>query len=124
MSFLGLLHSLSLAKAHPVQKGTWGGEGVILEVTPGGAEVEFDCAHGQIIQPMTLDRKGNFDWAGTFAPEHGGPVLNSETGSADKVRYTGHTDGKIMTLMVVLENEKLGPFSLTYDRQPNLRKCR
>src|SRR5713101_1621248 len=144
MNFLGLLLSLPLAlvlishsvglqlagihtavraKTHAVQKGTWGGEGVILEVTHKGAEVEFDCAHGQIVQPMTFDRKGDFDWAGTFTLEHGGPVLNNETDNADKARYTGHTEGKIMTLTVVREKEKLGPFTLTYDKRPNLRKC-
>jgi len=39
-----------------------------------GAEVEFDCAHGQMTQRTTLDRHGDFDVAGTFTPEHGGPV--------------------------------------------------
>ncbi len=118
------IHAAVRAKAHAVQKGTWGGEGVILEVTHNGAEVEFDCAHGQISQPMTFDRKGNFDWAGTFTLEHGGPVLNNETGNADKAHYTGHIEGKVMTLTVVLEKEKVGPFTLTYDARPNLRKCR
>jgi hypothetical protein len=118
------IHATVRTRAHAVSTGTWGGDHVVLEVTKGGAEVEFDCAHGQITQPMTLDRKGNFGLKGTFSPEHGGPVRNDESDSANQVRYTGHVNGKIMTLTVVLEKDRLGPFTLAYERQPNLMKCR
>jgi hypothetical protein len=118
------IHATAGAKTQAVSTGTWGGDHVVLEVTNGGAEVEFDCAHGRITQPVTPDRKGNFDLSGTFSAEHGGPVRDNENDSANQARYTGHTDGKTMTLTVVLEKEKLGPFTLAYDRRPNLMKCR
>src|ERR1700682_4131246 len=60
--------------ASSVATGSWGGEHIVLDVSAKSAEVEFDCAHGQITQSMTIDKDGDFDVAGTFTPEHGGPV--------------------------------------------------
>jgi hypothetical protein len=110
--------------ANAVAAGTWGGEHVILEVSKKGAEVEFDCAHGQITQPMTLDQHGDFDTPGTFTPEHGGPVRRDENTPPADARYSGHVDGGAMTLTVTLGKEKVGSFTLTRDSHPILRKCR
>jgi hypothetical protein len=52
--------------ASAVATGAWGGEHIILEVSENGAEVEFDCARGQVTQPITLDKHGDFDVAGHF----------------------------------------------------------
>jgi hypothetical protein len=112
------------ADANTVAVGTWGGEHVILEVSKKGAEVEFDCAHGQITQPMVLDKQGNFDVSGTFTPEHGGPVRKDETSSSVPARYAGHIDGDTMSLTVTLEKENVGTFTLTHGSHPILRKCR
>src|SRR5437016_8340462 len=61
----GILYSTSLpAQANAPENakmnvvGTWGGEHVILDVSKNGAVLEFDCAHGQIDQPLILDKKG------------------------------------------------------------------
>jgi hypothetical protein len=107
-----------------VAVGTWGGEHVILEVSGKGAAAEFDCAHGQITQPMALDQHGDFDVVGTFTPEHGGPVGRDEDTPPAQARYSGHIDGDAMSLTVTLGKEKLGPFTLTRGSRPNLRKCR
>lgn len=112
------------SKTRALSNGTWGGDHILLQVNDHGADVEFDCAHGQITEPIKLDRKGNFDLHGTFAGEHGGPILRDESSNAAKAHYTGHTDGKTMTLTVILEKEKLGPFSLASGQQSNLMKCR
>jgi len=85
-------------KNHVVQAGTWGGDHAILEATDKSADVEFDCAHGRIPQPLTLDKNGSFDWSGTFTGEHSGPARNDENSNATSVRYTGHADGKTMFL--------------------------
>src|SRR5262249_44166236 len=79
--------------AKPVATGTWGGEHIILEVSGKGAEVEFDCAHGKITEPMALNRHGDFDVAGTFSPEHGGPVRQDEAENLKPARYSGHVEG-------------------------------
>jgi hypothetical protein len=109
---------------HTVAKGNWGGEHIILEVSGSGAEVEFDCARGKITRPLKPDRHGNFDVPGTFTPEHGGPVRRDEVTTPAPARYSGHTEGDAMTLTVTLAKEKLGPFTLTRNAHPMLRKCR
>jgi hypothetical protein len=111
-------------EASSVAEGSWGGEHMILEVSAKGAEIELDCAHGQIAQPMSLDRLGNFDVAGTFAPEHGGPVLRGENTPPKQARYSGHVDGNTMSLTVTAGKEKVGMFTVTRGSHPLLRKCR
>jgi hypothetical protein len=112
------------AESKTVATGTWGGEHVILEVSGRGAAVEFDCARGQITQPLTLNQRGDFDVPGTFMPEHGGPVGRDEPTSPNPARYSGHVDGNTLSLIVTLERDTLGPFTLTRDSRPVLRKCR
>jgi hypothetical protein len=111
-------------EASSVSEGSWGGEHMILEVSAKGAEIELDCAHGQIAQRISLDRHGDFDVAGTFAPEHGGPVLRDETMPPKQARYSGHVDGNTMSLTVTAGKEKVGMFTLTRGSHPLLRKCR
>jgi hypothetical protein len=112
------------AEERTVTTGMWGGEHVILQVSKSGAEVEFDCAHGQITQPITLDKHGDFSVAGTFTPEHGGPVRRDEDTPPAQARYSGHVEGDTLSLKVTLEKEVVGTYTLTRDSQPILRKCR
>jgi hypothetical protein len=114
----------AVAHGNAVAAGTWGGDHVILEVSEKGAEVEFDCARGQITQPITLDKHGDFDIAGTFTPEHGGPVGRDEAAAPARARYSGHVDGDTMSLTVTLGEEKAGTYTLTRGSRPILRKCR
>ncbi|MBZ5666361.1 MAG: hypothetical protein LAO30_17335 [Acidobacteriia bacterium] len=110
--------------ASAVATGAWGGEHIILEISEKGAEVEFDCARGQVNGPIILDKHGDFDVAGTFTPEHGGPVRRDENTPPTPARYSGHVDGRTMSLTVALAKEKVGTFTLTRGSHPNLRKCR
>src|ERR1044071_536500 len=107
-----------------VVTGAWGGEHVILEASKAGAEVEFDCAHGQISQAVVLDPHGNFDVAGTFTPEHGGPVRRDESTPPAPVRYSGHVIVDTMRLEVTLGKHDVRTLSLTRGFHPTLRKCR
>jgi len=111
-------------QANAVATGSWGGEHIILEVSEKGAEVEFDCARGQVSQPMALNQKGDFDVSGTFSPEHGGPVLRDEPAASNPARYSGHVAGNTMTLTVTQGKEDIGTFTLTRGQRPTLRKCR
>lgn len=104
--------------------GPWGGEHVVLQASTNGATLEFDCAHGEIKQPIVPDKKGDFDVAGTYSAEHPGPVLRDEEQSAASARYSGHVEGDTMTLKVIRDKEELGIFTLTRNGQPVLRKCR
>jgi len=110
--------------ASAVATGAWGGEHIVLQVSEKGADVEFDCAHGQVTQLITLDKQGDFDVAGTFTPEHGGPVRRDENPQPASARYFGRVEGDTMSLTVTLGKEKVGDFTLTRGARPNLTKCR
>lgn len=108
--------------------GTWGGRGLALRVTPEGASVEYDCAHGEIKGRIELDAQGRFDATGTFVPE-GGPVSVPAKGTAEdksiKALYVGRVEGTKMTLNVTLPETGGGPgeFTLTHGQEPRLEKC-
>jgi|SRR3954447_18626696 len=114
----------TMKSANTIAAGTWGGEHIALEISRNGAEIEFDCAYGQIRQPMALNAHGDFDLLGTFTPNHGGPVLRDETPARLQARYSGHVHGDTMSLTVSLEKDKVGTFTLSRGQQPSLRKCR
>jgi hypothetical protein len=112
------------AHHHAVATGPWSGEHIVLAVSEKGAEAEFDCAHGQITQPITLDRHGDFNVSGNFTPEHGGPVLRDEATPSGPARYSGHVAGDAMSLTITRGEEKIGTYTLTRGSHSMLRKCR
>ncbi len=109
-----------------VAAGAWGGEHVALEVSAdGGGRIEYDCAHGNLAEPLALDRSGRFDVTGTHTPEHGGPVREDEKSESRPARYAGRVDGWRMTLTVTLTDtgEMLRTFALTQGVAGRLMKC-
>ena len=107
--------------------GTWGGEHAALEVTEEGGRIEYDCAHGDLGEPLVVDRSGRFDVTGTHTPEHGGPVREDEKLVSHPARYVGRVDGDRMTLTVSITvtntAETLGTFALTRGVAGRLLKC-
>jgi hypothetical protein len=116
----------TLLKTDTLPAGVWGGQHVRAEVTPGGAQFEFDCAHGAVAQAIMLDRNGNFDVAGKFATEHAGPVLRDEESNDRPVRYSGSVQDQEMTLTITDTNTKevIGTFTLKRGSDGRLMKCR
>lgn len=117
--------SLAFAQASSVDLGAWGGDHIALDVHEAGAMVEFDCAHGALDQPLTLDRNGRFDVTGSFTTEGPGPTRRNPSGRTRAARYSGRLSGSTLTLTVILAdtNETLGAFTLTRDK-PRITKCR
>ena len=101
----------------------WGGPHVRLVLTEGGGEIEFDCAHGKITEPLRTDKQGAFAAKGTFVRE-GGPTRSNQSG--EPARYSGQMEGDKMSLIVMLtdSNEKLDEFSLTRGNEGRLWKCK
>ena len=108
-----------------VATGMWGGEHVSLAVTDAGAHVEFDCASGDIAQPLAVDGMGNLSVDGVYVREHGGPNQVGEVPDRKPARYTGRVAGTTLTLDVLLtdSNEKIGPFTLERGAASAVRKC-
>jgi hypothetical protein len=108
-----------------VPEGLWGGVGIRLQVTKQGAEIEYDCAHGRISEPLSLNAKGHFQAKGTHVRERGGPIRLGESPIEEAASYTGDVKGQTMTLEVFLtaKSESIGRFTLTRGREARLRKC-
>ena len=46
--------------------GSWGGQGISMDVTDNGASLDFDCASGRITEAIVPDRAGKFTAKGLF----------------------------------------------------------
>jgi hypothetical protein len=108
-----------------VMSGVWGGAHVRLEVNDRGATVEYDCAHGSIDEPLTLDSAGRFEARGTFVRE-GGSIRVGITRPVRPARYEGRVSGRQLRLTVTLTDtsQPAGAFTLTQGSEGQLRKCR
>jgi hypothetical protein len=103
----------------------WGGQHVRLVLTSRGGEIEFDCAHGELKEPLKRNEQGHFDVAGSFVKE-GGPTRSDGSEGGRPARYSGRVEGDKMTLTVTLtdSNEKLDEFTLTRGSDGRLWKCK
>jgi hypothetical protein len=104
----------------------WGGRDISMEVTPQGATLEFDCAHGNVLEPIKANAKGKFAARGTYTPEHGGPIRRDNPPRDLPATYKGSIAGDTMRLQVVLvdKDQQPEPFTLTRGKAGRLMKCR
>lgn len=109
-----------------VATGPWGGPHAALSVTDAGAHIEFDCASGDITQPLALDAAGKLSVKGVYTREHSGPVGADEESDRKPARYTGRLAGSTLTIDVILadSNEPIGTFTLERGVESGVRKCR
>jgi len=105
---------------------TWNGAHASLELTATGGHLEFDCAHGDLGQAITLDPGGRFDVPGSYAEEHGGPVRADAPAGGLQVRYRGRVshDHLDFTIFRVPSQQRLGSYSLERNGEFRLVKCR
>ena len=107
-----------------VPEGRWGGHHVRLDVSGNGAEFEFDCAHGRITGPLTL-QNGRFATTGTYVRERG-PVRLDNSEQGQRVYFKGEVQGSRMTLIFSLAEDFSEPetFTLTRGAEARLFKCK
>ena len=111
----------STGPANPVPVGTWGGDNAGVIVTDSSAHVHIGCTVGDIHQALETDPEGRFDASGmyniTAYPVYRGPD--------HPARFTGRTDGKLMTLTVTLTDTAvvLGPVQVFYGKDPRMGPC-
>ena len=112
------------ADPRPLPSGNWGGDHVGMEVTPQGARLEYDCAHGTIDEVIAPDEKGRFEARGTHFREGPGPT-RPEDQKGEAARYTGEVNGDTMTFTVTLaaSEKPVGSFTLVRGRMPRIQKC-
>lgn len=123
----GMLRSVTAGeqKSKRLPVGSWGGQGIRLETSDSGASIEYDCAHGSIDQPISVDETGRFDVKGLHSRERGGPVREGDQAKGEPVRYVGQTDGDTMTLTVrfVNRDETIGTLTLVRGKPGRIRRC-
>ncbi|SRR6266487_4218819 len=108
-----------------IEKGTWGGQHIGLEITDSGATIEFDCAHGTVDQRIEGDSNGVLDLRGTYVRESPGPARQGDREDSHPARYTGRVEGKSMTITIRLTDtgETVGTFKLSRGALPKVFKC-
>ena len=111
-------------KPDRVASGTWGAQGISMEVSERGASIDYDCAHGTVGEAMMLDGSGLFEARGVHVREHPGPVREGESNGRPAV-YSGKVDGDTMTLTVKLAgaDEIVGTYTLVHGKRGRIRKC-
>ena len=106
--------------------GVWGGQHIRFEVTEGGANVEYDCAHGTVEGKIVVDARGRFSVYGLHYEEHGGPTRPGDDANGYRVRLSGRVGGSLMKLTVTRPGTRqlVGTFALARDREAAVFKCR
>jgi hypothetical protein len=113
------------AASRRIPPGEWGAEHVTFSVSEQGGAIEFDCAHGTIDGPLTLDRRGRFEVKGRYVPERPGPVRREQSTEGRPARYLGAVRGQAMILRVTVDDgTRLGPYRLVLGRRGRVFKCR
>jgi hypothetical protein len=105
--------------------GQWGGEHISLTVSPTGASLEFDCAHGTVDEAPRLDPQGQINLRGMYVREHGGPIREGEPEDSHPALYFGQLQGPSVLLSIRLTDVgmQIGPYVAQLGQQPRLVKC-
>ena len=107
--------------SHGVIEGTWGGDNAGLIANDMTAHVHIGCTAGDTKQALVTDDQGRFDVTGlyniTLYPVARGPD--------HPARFTGRTDGHVMSLTVTLTDTAvtLGPVELKFGKEPRMGPC-
>ena len=108
----------------PALMGVWGGDHIEMIVGSLDSAVELDCAEGTIFGPYSVDRNGNFEWAGDFTRGTGGPERIGQEPPSVAATYIGVQRGPEMTIRITLaDGQSLGPFKLTRFEEARLTRC-
>ena len=121
----GAVNFMEPQQRRPLQEGTWGGTGILMNVTADSASVELDCADGEITEKILMDKNGNFSAAGNFKRQHPGPVRPNEPPPA-AARFTGKASGNKMSLRITLtaDGSVFGEYTLEQGRNGRIVRCK
>lgn len=112
---------------HPATQieGIWGTQHIILVADKAGGVLEYDCAHGTIDQPLIPNADGSFFFRGTHTWEEGGPIHIDQKLDKQSARYYGSVSGNTLklTIILVVDDQILGPYTLVQDDPGRVFKC-
>jgi hypothetical protein len=117
--------SSSSSSPSPPLTGMWGGNDIALTVAETGTHVEFDCAHGDIPGPLTLNIRNAFNVSGTFGRDLGGPIRIGQVPDSHPAVYFGTVAATTMVLTVQLTDtgDVVGTFTLSRGLTGRVLKC-
>src|SRR5262245_60901609 len=90
-----------------VPQGDYAGDSVFVRVHGSGAELAFNCAHGEITSPLRLDAEGRFELPGYFVIDVGPTPIDPVRPPAT---YRGRYDGHGLTFSLSTQATEAGPF--------------
>lgn len=107
-----------------VSTGSWGGDGIRLEIENNSSALQFACADGVITERLFQDADGNFSATGTFTRRTPGPQREGGN-AAQMASFVGRITGRSMTIKIELTDSKsqVGEFSLELDKKVRLQRC-
>jgi hypothetical protein len=105
----------------PLAVGTWGGDNAGLIASDTSAHVHIGCTLGNVHQTIVIDPSGRFDVPGVYNVT----AYPINRGPDHPARFTGWTDGRIMSLSVTLIDTAvtLGPVQLVFGQDPQMGPC-
>jgi hypothetical protein len=101
-------------------------DGIIMVITPSGADLEWDCAVGEITESFATAEDGSFDLEGTYTPGSGLPVQEDDPPRAEPARYSGtkfQLSRITLTVKVPGSGITLGPYSMRLGQGVVLHRC-
>lgn len=126
MAIAILMSTALMAAAAPSGSivGTWGGDRMMVTVTPTGATLKTDCAEGTIEAPVAIRSDGSFSSVGTFTRYHPGPQRADATPPDRSAAFTGHLSGADgMTLIVHPQGGEESRYTLRRNARVKLVRC-
>ena len=102
---------------------TWGGSHIGLVISVTGGTVEYDCAEGEILEPISITNE-RFNVLGLHYMGMGGPI-GVDKANPRPARYEGTVKGDQMTMTVTLTDtkEQVGTFQLVRGENPHVLRC-
>jgi len=106
--------------------GTWGGEGLVMTVGPGGATLEYDCARATVDEEIIPDAQGVFLVSGTHStPSLPVGGIDAPLPNVQAAHFSGRVNGGTMFVTSALDASGtiLGPSKLSFGAPGSLHRC-
>jgi hypothetical protein len=103
MGMMAMAASATGAAARPkMLSGIWGGDRMILTMSPTGGTIRMDCANGTIKGKIIPNAKGQFTASGTFDQQHGGPTRAEDFVAGGRpATFRGQIVGETIKLSII-----------------------
>ena len=111
------------ATSRTLPMGIWGGDHITMTVDAAGAQIEFDCAVGAIVGPISLDSSNHFQVKGIYRSQSPAP-MGADASDANNAIYSGVVKGGKLHLDIGIAGRSDHLiFELTHSQEGHIAKC-